>query len=251
MNESAQLTGQTRSSFCRDHAVIAPESQVPLTVPGFTNAKAVYLLAPQMGAKISQYLGLFEGGGSFAKNTGEREIFFYVLEGGADLSGSLNGRLAAGAFAYLAPATTLELRASGPSRVLFFEKTYEAMGAERPHSFLSHENQVPAESFLGDEGARLQTLLPKDMVFDMAVNIFEFAPGGTLPQVEMHYMEHGLYFLQGEGVYRLSDRWYIVRQDDTLWMGPHCLQWFAATGKRNTKYIYYKEANRDPHSAPR
>ena len=33
-------------------------------------------------------------------------------------------------------------------------------------------------------------------------------------------------------------------------MGPYLPQWFAATGKHNSRYIYYKEMNRAPIAAP-
>ena len=54
--------------------------------------------------------------------------------------------------------------------------------------------------------------------FDMAVNIFTYQPGATLPFVETHVMEHGLLMLEGEGIYRLGSDWYPVAQGDTIWM---------------------------------
>jgi (S)-ureidoglycine aminohydrolase len=57
-------------------------------------------------------------------------------------------------------------------------------------------------------------------------------------------MEHGLYMLAGQGVYRLGERWYPVMSGDAIWMSPYLTQWFAATGKSSTRYIYYKEMNR-------
>ena len=80
----------------------------------------------------------------------------------------------------------------------------------------------------------------------MAVNIFKYAPGATLPFVETHVMEHGLLMLAGEGIYRLEDRWYPVRAGDAIWMAPYCPQWFVATGKAPASYIYYKDVNRWP-----
>ena len=49
--------------------------------------------------------------------------------------------------------------------------------------------------------------------------------------VEVHVMEHGLLMLEGQGVYRLGDDWYPVRQGDVIWMAPFCPQWFVAMGK--------------------
>ena len=37
--------------------------------------------------------------------------------------------------------------------------------------------------------------------------------------------------LEGQGVYRLGDSWYPVREGDAIWMAPYCPQWFVAMGK--------------------
>ena len=100
--------------------------------------------------------------------------------------------------------------------------------------------------FLGDPDAILKVLLPRDLRFDMAVNVFTFQPGAALPMVEVHVMEHGLLMLEGKGVYRLDDDWYPVRQGDVIWMAPYCPQWFVAMGKGPARYLYYKDVNRDP-----
>jgi (S)-ureidoglycine aminohydrolase len=100
--------------------------------------------------------------------------------------------------------------------------------------------------FMGDEDARLQTLLPTDERFDMAVNVFTYQPGAALPQVEIHVMEHGLLMLEGGGIYRLSDGWYPVTAGDVIWMAPYCPQWFGAIGKAPAKYLIYKDWDRHP-----
>ena len=69
-----------------------------------------------------------------------------------------------------------------------------------------------------------------------------------MPCVETHFMEHGLLFLNGGGVYRLDDCWYPVAQDDTIRMGPYCPQWFGAISRSNARYLIYEDWNRDPHA---
>lgn len=103
--------------------------------------------------------------------------------------------------------------------------------------------------FLSDPGARLRVLLPEEPAFDLAVNVFAFEPGATLPMVEVHVMEHGLLMLQGQGIYHLADSWYPVREGDAIWMAPYCPQWFVAMGKGPARYLYYKDINRDPLGA--
>jgi (S)-ureidoglycine aminohydrolase len=99
---------------------------------------------------------------------------------------------------------------------------------------------------MGDPDVWVQKLLPETPSFDLAVNIMNFRPGGGLPQVETHQMEHGIIMLSGGGIYRLGDDWYPIQKEDVLWMGPYCPQWFGALGKENASYLLYKDWNRDP-----
>ena len=55
---------------------------------------------------------------------------------------------------------------------------------------------------------------PTDLRHDMHVNIVNFKPGGTIPFMETHVMEHGIYILQGKGTYRLNDDWVEVQAGD-------------------------------------
>ena len=107
-------------------------------------------------------------------------------------------------------------------------------------------SDIPAEPFLGNENARLQVLLPTDSRFDLAMNIFTYQSGATLPFVETHIMEHGLLMLSGQGVYRLEDSYYPVKAGDVIWMAPYCPQWFVAMGDEPASYLYYKDVNRLP-----
>ncbi len=119
-----------------------------------------------------------------------------------------------------------------------------------PAPVFGHEQDVAGQPFLGDPDAILRTLLPTGPAFDLAVNVFTFRPGATLPMVEVHVMEHGLLMLEGQGVYRLGVSWYPVREGDAIWMAPYCPQWFVAMGKQPARYLYYKDVNRDPMAGP-
>ena len=98
----------------------------------------------------------------------------------------------------------------------------------------------------GDEALEVRTMVPDNFTFDMAVNTMTFQPGAQLPRVEIHVMEHALLMLEGEGIYRLGERWYPTRAGDFIWMAPYCPQWFGALGKKPTKYLIYKDWNRHP-----
>jgi (S)-ureidoglycine aminohydrolase len=173
----------------------------------------------------------------------------FVLDGEVVLATTTGSehRLVDGGFAYLPPNLEASLNALRAARLIVFEKRYRAQaGVDSPGLVCGHEQEVSGLPFLGDPAARLQTLLPSTLAFDLAVNLFTYDPGATLPMVESHVMEHGLLMLSGQGVYRLNDSWYPVQAGDVIWMAPYCPQWFVATGKNPARYLYYKDINRDP-----
>lgn len=237
-------TGITRSSIQRDHALITPESHVPILFPAWPNCESVVLISPEMGAKFSQLLVTCNPDAKMSPLRPEEELFILVQRGVIELN--IQGQsvsVSADEYAYL-PAGDDWSITSDEADLLVFSKPYIPGTTTQPAFLHRSLADVPAEPFLGDPGALLQVLLPDDPAFDWGINLFEFVPGGTLPQVECHFMEHGLYLLGGAGVYRLGEHWYPVTEGDAIWMGPYLLQWYAATGKQNSRYIYYKEMHR-------
>lgn len=246
--DPVQHPGLARTAIHRDHALIAPESHVPLALPGWHDSMAVALISREMGAKFAQYLLRLDGGGVAVAPNAACEHFCLALSAG--LSVEFEGEawaLPEDGFAYLPPGLGWRLVTPQSGTALLFEKPYVPCAGEPPPLPLRGALQdVPATPFLGDEAALLQTLLPETPRFDWGINVFEFAPGGTLPLVETHFMEHGLYMLAGQGVYRLGEHWYPVQAGDAIWMAPYLTQWYAATGRAPTRYIYYKEMHRAP-----
>jgi len=243
------LFGSTRSRVCRDHALICPDSFVAAGLPGWERARGVVLIAPPLGARFAQYLALLEPGGTAAPAAPGVERVVFVLDGSVTVRPP-NGperELTAGGYAFVPADTHLPLRADAASRLNVFEKRYVARpGVAAPRQVIGREQDIEGVPFLGDPDARLQTLLPDEPAFDLAVNVFTYRSGAALPQVEIHVMEHGLLMLDGLGVYRLGDDWYPVRQGDVIWMAGYCPQWFVAMGKEPARYLYYKDVNRDP-----
>jgi (S)-ureidoglycine aminohydrolase len=241
--------GTSRSRVCRDHALIAPDSFVKAPIPGWRGSKGVTLVAPQMGARFVQYLALMEAGAVASPAAPGVERVLFVLDGEVEveLTRGVPHALGPGGFAYLPPNGDCPLRANSESRLCVFEKRYVPLPrVSPPQARAGLERDVPGEPFLGDPDARLQVLLPDEPAFDLAVNVFTYQPGATLPMVEVHVMEHGLLMLEGQGVYRLGDSYYPVREGDAIWMAPYCPQWFVAMGKGPARYLYYKDVNRDP-----
>jgi len=237
--------GQTRTVSHRNHAVLTPDTFVRAPLPGMLGATAIVHAAPALGAAFTQYTVEFEPAGSLGPAATQR--FLYVLEGEIIVQdGRKKHRLPAGDYAYL-PDGGSAISAAASSRVAVIEKVYQPLrGVRGPKLLIGDEDSVPGEPLMGDEWLTVRKLLPEDPAFDFAVNTMTYAPGATLPMVEMHVMEHGLLMLEGGGIYRLDDCWYPVTAGDFIWMGPYCPQWFGALGRVPAKYLIYKDWNRHP-----
>jgi (S)-ureidoglycine aminohydrolase len=237
----------SRAVVERNYAILPPEGIPESVLPDWSGVAARVLAAPAMGARFAMYLlDLAPGGGGTQALPEDVEAFFYVTAGEARLD--LGGRphaLRPGGFAYLRPGSRFKLGAQKETRVLWLKKVYELLDSRRPADVLGDEAEVKGEPFMGVPELILKTLLPADLAFDMAMNIFTFPPGFSLPVTETHFMEHGLYMLEGQGVYYLGDRWHEVEAGDFIWMGPYVPQSFWATSSEPARYIYYKNVNRD------
>jgi (S)-ureidoglycine aminohydrolase len=239
--------GQTRTRVAARHALIAPDGHVKSNVPGITGAATVILINPAMGARFAQLLVTFEKGGRAVFRQAEVETVGYCMGGGATVQmGGRKAKVEAGDYFFSPAGTVAEISAPTPgSQWTFFQKKYEPLaGTPSPRAIIGDARKVKGEPFLGDPDARLQVLLPDEPAFDLAVNIFTYQPGATLPFVETHVMEHGLIMLAGQGVYRLEDSWNPVAAGDVIWMAPYCPQWFVSMGKAPASYLYYKDVNR-------
>ncbi|CAK9037423.1 Ureidoglycolate hydrolase (AtUAH) (Allantoate amidohydrolase 2) (AtAHH2) (Ureidoglycolate amidohydrolase) [Durusdinium trenchii] len=207
----------------------------------------VVLISPAMGhgASAPRFVQYLAHGGENSSTSGAADNIqrlVYLLEGTADLEGE---QLAADSFAWFPPNDRYTLKLENGARALVFEKVYEPLPGYIPPGRITGTLAAAEKApFLGDPDAMLATLLPTEPAFDMAINVFDYKSGTTLPFVETHVMEHGLYMRSGQGVYRLGERWYPVQQGDTIWMASYCPQWFVAMGKENASYIYYKDIHR-------
>lgn len=246
----ATQLGHTRSRITSTHAFIAPDGYVETFLAGWKGVSGIVLIAPQMGARFTQYLALMEAGGEGAPPLPELERFIFVLEGRVSVQTETDTFvLEERGFAFFPAEDPHIISADAPARLNVFERRFIPSEDEAPLPLVvGNERDIGGEAFLGDEAVRVKRFLPNDTRFDMAVNTMTFKPGATLPFAETHFMEHGLLMLSGGGVYRLNDDWYPIQSGDALWMGPYCPQWFGALGKEDACYLLYKEANRDVFS---
>ena len=245
------LFGATRTVISSRYALITPDGFVPSTLPGWNNAVCVVNLSPALiGPRFTQLHVTLEKDGAGEGNTGANQYFIYVLEGHGSIGvENKRPRLEAGSYVYLPPGKDIQLKngSASPMRLLIFQKRYEARkNVAAPAALSGHEREVKGQPFRGNEDARLQVLLPDQPEWDMAVNIFTYQPGATLPFVRTHLREHGLLMLKGQGIFRLDADYHPVKAGDVIWMASYCPQWFVAMGKTPASYIYYQDGNRDP-----
>ena len=234
----------SRTRVRNRYALLPLEGFPASRLPTWPDAAVKVLAAPALGAQFVQYLIELPAGraGTFAAD--ERlETFYFVLDGAGKADGTATR---AGSFGLLPPGQAVAVEASDAMRLIVLRKRYEPAPSINLFSPLhAHESDVKKEVWADNPHSLLQTLIPDDFAYDMAMNIFTFDPGYGLPIVETHVMEHGLYFLQGKGVYFLDGEWMEVERDDFIWMGPYCPQSFYATGPTPSRYLYYKNVNRE------
>jgi (S)-ureidoglycine aminohydrolase len=243
------LFGHTRTVVAYRHALIAPDGHVPSTFPGWKNATAFVMISPAMGADVSQIRVAFDAAGGSAIFPGDdNEHVIYVEAGECEIElADQSIPLTATGFIFIPSETDFTITGNERTRLTLFRKIFEFQpGLGAPPLVHGLASEIPGEPFLGNPRAMLQTLLPLDERYDMAVNIFTYQPGATLPFVETHIMEHGLLMLSGQGIYRLEDNHYPVTAGDVIWMAPYCPQWFVAMGDGPASYLYYKDVNRLP-----
>ena len=244
----------SRARLGARYALFPLEGYPVSRLPGWPEVAARILASPALGAEFVESLLHLEAGQAGGQEAdGSTQTFVYVIAGGVELhvAGSRPVTLVDGGFALVPSTDAFRLAAVRDSTVLMLRKAYEPLAGHAPPGLLvGNERDVADAAYLGDEGARLKPLVPDEPAYDLAMNIFTFLPGHGLPVVETHVMEHGLYVLAGKGLYWLDDTWLETQAGDFIWMGPYVPQSFQATGPVPTRYIYYKNVNRDVRPAP-
>jgi (S)-ureidoglycine aminohydrolase len=153
-----------------------------------------------------------------------------------------------GSYAYLPPGASWRLHNDGEGNATFhwIRKAYQpADGVDLPTAFVTHESQVAPEPMPGTDAWATQRFVdPEDVRHDFQVNLVTFGPGGSIPFPETHVMEHGIYVLEGKGVYLLNRDWVEVQEGDFLWLRAFCPQACYAGGPGPFRYLLYKDVHR-------
>ena len=217
-------------------------------LPGFTGVKAQVMGAPQLGAKFLEYeLYIDKDGGTVSTHCEAMEHFFFALEGEVQFEYSGDHHtLKPGSFCWLPPRVPFSFlnKASALARMIWIRRQYEKVDRiDIPQAIFKHESEVfaePTDTYLE------QHLTPyEDLAFDMGINLQVFEPGVYFSFVESHIMEHGLYMLDGRGIYWLNGDFMEVQKGDFIFMAPFCPQFYYATGWERSAYLLYKDVNRD------
>ncbi len=246
-------TAATRSVLTPTHLLHTPESFVCTPMPGITDGVAIVHACRALGAHFVQFTAELGPGGTLAGGAHQR--FVYVLSGYGHLMVERENyadgeppvhELRPGSYAYLPAGERVRLESLGDTRLVVIDKAFEPLQHEAaPALLVAHESEVSALPLAGNELLQVRALLPAGPAHDFAINTMAYAPGAALPQVEAHYMEHGLLMLEGEGLYLLNQTWYPVQAGDFIWMAPFCPQQFVASAA-GAKYLIYKNFNRAP-----
>jgi (S)-ureidoglycine aminohydrolase len=223
-------------------------------LPFWAGARMWVIARPMSGfaETFSQYIvELAPGGGSERPETNPAaEAGLFVVQG--ELSLTLNGQthtLTEGGFAYVPAGTGYAVTNAGVANTVYhwIRKRYDTVpGLDAPAPFVTNERDIAPSPMAGTNGAWATTRFmdPTDMRHDMHVTIVTLQPGAVIPFDETHVMEHGLYVLQGKGVYHLNQQWVEVEAGDFMWLRAFCPQACYAGGPGPFRYLLYKDVNR-------
>jgi len=222
--------------------------------PEWTNTRAWVLNRPVAGGAttFSQAIVEVAPGGGATKPEPQAQVqgFIFVLTG--QLTLLIEGTehvLVDGGFAYLPAGATWSARNDGTELTSFhwLRKRYEVLeGVAAPAPVVGNERDIEPGPMPGTGGKWRTTRMldPNDVAFDFGVNIVTFEPGASIPFAETHVMEHGLYVLEGKGVYRMNGDWVEVEAGDYMSLRAFCPQACYAGGPDNFRYLLYKDQNR-------
>lgn len=227
---------------------------VTSNLPGFTRTRSWILARPIAGfsTTFAQLIVEIAPGGGAERPEAEPGVEGVLFVTSGELTLEVGGRrdvLGPGGYAYVAAGTPWSIANEGDAltSLHWIRKAYEPVdGVAAPDSFVTSDAEVRPEPMPGTDGAWATTRFvdPDDLAHDLHVNIVTFQPGGSIPFAETHVMEHGLFVLEGKGVYRLNGDWVEVEAGDFMWLRAFCPQACYAGGPGPFRYLLYKDVNR-------
>ena len=255
--QTALHTG--RATFTEAYAVIPRGVFSDITaslLPGWQDTRAWIIARPLSGfaETFAQYvMEVSPGGGSTSPEPDpQAQAALFVTCGTPILRiDGTDHPLTPGSYAWLPPGAdwALQNAGPGPARFHWIRKRWEpAPGLTPAAPVIAHDRDIAPTPMPDTGGAWATTRFvdPADLRHDMHMTIVTLQPGGVIPFEETHVMEHGLYILQGKGVYRLNRDWVEVEAGDFMWLRAFCPQACYAGGPEPFRYLLYKDVNRHP-----
>jgi len=246
-----------RAIFKNSYALIPRTVMQDIVVsyfPEWEKTRAWVLARPMTGFSETFSQSIFEvypDGGSKKPEPDDRiESIIFVVDGAVEIILDTKIHLlVAGSYVYIPPKFHWEIKnkTQFSARFHWIRKIYNLVeGIEVPEPFVKNEKDIEPDpiSKSDDVWSTTRFVDPFDLRHDMHVNIVNIKPGGAIPFMETHVMEHGIYILQGKGVYRLNSDWVEVEAGDFIWLRAFCPQSCYAGGPEVFRYLLYKDVNR-------
>jgi (S)-ureidoglycine aminohydrolase len=236
--------------------LIPPEGRVNNSVPNLAKCNTSILCSPKLGASFAFYtVDVLPNGGTttpFCQEGIETFVFCISGKGIVEVEGKKyeigkNGYV----FAPASEAVLLKNNSEEPWKLLLYKQRYRPLEGYKASVVVNNLDDVPEFDIgnvlnIKDDCAQVRDLLPSnDLGFDVNFHTLRFKVNGKHPFVETHVQEHGMYFLQGMGMYLLDDIWVPTKKDDFIWFGAYTPQGFYTVGDEEVIYIYSKDTNRD------
>ena len=246
-----------RAVFTTAYAVIPGgclRDIVTSNLPHWTGARFWVIARPMSGfaESFSHYIAEVAPGGGSDRPEPNDEAQGVLFVTGGQVEVNIEGVahvLDEGGYAYLPPACRWALSNRSDEKAVFHwvRKAYEPVdGVAWPEPFVTNEKSIAPTPMPDTQGrwATTRFVEPDDLRHDMHVNIVTFEPGGVIPFMETHVMEHGLYVLEGKAAYKLNTDWVEVEAGDYMWLRAFCPQACYAGGPGRFRYLLYKNVNR-------
>ena len=232
------------------YALIPPQGRVNNVIPNLEKCRTSVLGSPELGTKFAFYTVEIEpNGGTVQPFQAEGiETFVFCRSGKGTIKvedKEYNVEAGGYVFAPASQAVSLKNNSQEQWNILLYKQRYNKLEGYEAKVVTGNLYDMEDQPYDGMDNVRIKDLLPTDLGFDVNFHTLEFYPGGCHPFVETHLQEHGLYFLGGEGVYLIDDKWVPVKEEDFIWFGPYVPQAFYCSGRKNAIYIYTKDCNRD------
>ena len=254
-SQSELITG--RAVFTESYAVIPKgtlQDIVTSKLPHWDQTRLWILARPLSGfaETFSQYLVEVSpsGGSKYPEPNKDVECVLFVVDGTLTLTiKNVEHTLKPGGYSYIPPAIKWSIinDTNKVAKFHWIRKIWQpADKINPPEVIVTSEQENKPVPMPNTDGQWSTTMFvdPDDLRHDMHVNIVTLTPGAVIPFAETHVMEHGIYILEGKGVYRLNQDWVEVEAGDFIWLRAFCPQACYAGGPNNFRYLLYKDVNR-------